>query len=378
MSKKIRHRLLPTLAWAVLSAACLADLEPGSADAAAEDAAEDAADAGDPKDISPWEDLGAPDTPAADVVEQRPDVEDTNPAEDIQDSAEPPPVTYTVAIVSDLNSSYGSTSYRADVGAATNFITRDLKPDLVLSTGDMVAGQKAGLDYRAMWRAFHGVVTDPLSAADIAFAPTPGNHDASGYAAYADERDIYVDEWNQKRPTLDYVEDTYYPLRYAYRLGPALFISLDATTVGGLGQPQMQWLEDVLDDNADASVKVVYGHIPLWGFAQGRETEIIGDPTLETLLTTGGVDLFASGHHHAYYPGRRDELRLLSMDCLGSGPRKLIGEDATSARSLAVITYDRDGIHTVEAFEAPNFTTAIPRSSLPQWIDDGNAVITRD
>ena len=67
----------------------------------------------------------------------------------------------------------------------TAALTERLRPDLVLVTGDMVAGQRAGLDYGAMWAGWHRAVTDPLRAAGIPMAVTPGNHDASGYAQYA-------------------------------------------------------------------------------------------------------------------------------------------------------------------------------------------------
>jgi 3',5'-cyclic AMP phosphodiesterase CpdA len=291
---------------------------------------------------------------------------------------EKPPRTYTVAIVSDLNSSYGSTEYVDAVHSAVGFIRNDIEPDLVLSTGDMVAGQKDGLDYRAMWDGFHTTVTDRFDSAAIPFAPTPGNHDASGYEAFQNERNIYIDEWRDRRPDVEMVEDTYYPLRYAFRLGPALFISLDDTMIGPLGGPQMNWLDTVLTDNADAPVKIVYGHVPLWPFAGEKADEIIGDPELETLLEDHGVDMFISGHHHAYYPGQRGDLRMLSMACLGSGQRSLIGEEDRSERSVAVIELDADGIGAVDAWSGPNFTETVAHGSLPQWLEWDDVVITRD
>jgi 3',5'-cyclic AMP phosphodiesterase CpdA len=299
-------------------------------------------------------------------------------AEDVPGDSIDPAEVYTIGVVSDLNSSYGSTTYVDQVHQAIGFIRRDLRPDLVLSTGDMVAGQKDGLDYRAMWEGFHGAVTDKLTNAGIPFAPTPGNHDASGYATYQEERDIYIDEWRAKRPDVEMVEDTYYPLRYAFRMGPALFISLDDTIVGPLGGPQMNWLDTVLTDNADAPIKIVYGHVPLWPFVEEKASEIIGDSELEDLLAQHGVDMFVSGHHHAYYPGRRGDIRLLSMACLGSGQRNLIGESEASERSVAVIEIVGDEITSVEAYSAPDFERTIPRNSLPQWLEWGDVVITRD
>ncbi len=46
-----------------------------------------------------------------------------------------------VVVVSDLNESYGSTRYSPEVDEAVRQ-TIELAPDLVISTGDMVAGQR--------------------------------------------------------------------------------------------------------------------------------------------------------------------------------------------------------------------------------------------
>jgi 3',5'-cyclic AMP phosphodiesterase CpdA len=281
-----------------------------------------------------------------------------------------------VAVVSDLNGSYGSTTYDGTVTRAVARVVA-LAPDVVLSTGDMVAGQRAGLDYRAMWRGFHAAVTDPLAGAGLPFAVTPGNHDASGYASSAEERAIFVDEWSgPRRPSLDFVDDSNYPLRYSFRVGPALFVSLDDTTIGPLGAAQMEWLAGQLA--TDAPVKVVFGHIPLYPFAQGRETEVIGDASLERLLVEHEVDLFVSGHHHAYYPGRRGPLRLVSTACVGAGPRALIGVSSPSVRSVLVFDITDEGIVELDAWAGETYDELIERTSLPPSVGSGETAIVRD
>ena len=74
-----------------------------------------------------------------------------------------------VAVLSDMNGSYGSTTYRKEVQRAVTMVTDELDVELVLSTGDMVAGMKPGLEYEKMWLAFHqagderrGLVTAPF------------------------------------------------------------------------------------------------------------------------------------------------------------------------------------------------------------------------
>jgi hypothetical protein len=283
-----------------------------------------------------------------------------------------------VVVISDFNGSYGSTTYGQAVHDAVQAVV-GLGPDLVLSTGDMVAGQQAGLDYAAMWSGFHAAVSDQLEAHGLPFAVTPGNHDASGYPSFALEREIFVTQWMPRKPDVEYLDDTDYPLRYSFTAGPALFVSLDSTTVGHLAADQMQWIEAQLEAGADMPVKILYGHVPLVPFAVGRETEIIGDPALETMLEQHGVTAFISGHHHAYYPGQRGTVRYVSTSCVGSGPRALIGTTTPSPRALLILDLDPDGTITqLEALEEPTFDTPVPRDSLPTSLHHGGWTVTRD
>lgn len=282
-----------------------------------------------------------------------------------------------VAVVSDMNGSYGSRSYNEAVHAAVARIVA-LSPDLVLSTGDMIAGQRAGLDYRGMWSSFHATVSDRLAAAHIPFAVSPGNHDASAYPPFANERAIYVSEWNARRPDLEFQDESHYPLRYSFVVGPALFVALDATTVGPLDREQMEWLDAQLELGADHPVKIVFGHVPLYPLAEGRRTEFIGDPTLEELLVRHQVSLFVSGHHHAYYPGRRGPLRMVAMACLGAGARPLIGSAEESARSILLFEIAEDGVRGLDALSGPAFDAPIERALLPPEVGLPGMRIQRD
>lgn len=282
-----------------------------------------------------------------------------------------------IFVISDLNSSYGSLEYRDEVAEAVATIISE-QPDLVLSTGDMVAGQRSGLDYRGMWSAFHSVVSDPLAEAGIPFAVTPGNHDASGFARFEQERAIFVSEWLARPPELQWVDASRFPLRYSFTMGPAFFVSLDATTVGPLDGEQMDWLNEQLARGSSWPATIVFGHVPLYPFAQEKADEVIGDRALEALLVRHGVDLFVSGHHHTYYPGRRDELRLVGTSCLGTGQRRLIGDNELSPRSILEIHVGADGIRTLDAYTGPVFEYVIPRTSLPESVGIDDIRVYRD
>ena len=319
------------------------------------------------------------DPPPVDTVDSRPPP-DTDPGGDTQvDTADtappPPPPPLRVAVISDLNSSYGSTTYRAEVEAAMDALVAD-PPDLVLSTGDMVAGQKSGLDYGAMWAAFHATVSDPIASVGVPFAITPGNHDASDYAGYENERDEYAAAWADRVPDVEMVDDTDFPFRYAFVQNDVLFVSLDDTLVGALSTEQRDWLSTVLDH--PASARIIFGHVPLYPVAVGRETEALFDEDLETLLVEKGVTAFISGHHHAYYPGKRGPLRLIATSCLGDSARALIGTTTNSPRSILRLVIDGGAITELEAWTGTSFSAIIARDDLPTSVGSGGDTITRD
>ncbi|HEY9827235.1 MAG TPA: metallophosphoesterase, partial [Stenomitos sp.] len=61
-----------------------------------------------------------------------------------------------IVVISDLNSQYGSTNYEPEVHQAIALIPQ-WQPDLVLCSGDMVAGQSLALSeaqIQAMWEGF--------------------------------------------------------------------------------------------------------------------------------------------------------------------------------------------------------------------------------
>lgn len=285
-----------------------------------------------------------------------------------------------VVIISDMNGSYGSTRYETSVDGAMGRIL-DLKPALVISTGDMVAGQRrphlSQKEIEPMWRAFHEHVSEPLASAGIPFAVTPGNHDASAYAGFGLERDIYSEQWTPRKPGVRFLDDAGYPFYYAFGVGDVLFISLDATVVGHLPPQQMNWLHQVLGKNGPVyQRRVVFSHVPLWPFAQRRERDYIGDPELQALLETAEVDLFLSGHHHAFYPGAKDGVAFVSQSCLGAGPRRLLGTKERSKRSFTLIEFSDDAMR-IAAFSAPQFEAEIDWDTLPTRIRSSAAELKR-
>jgi 3',5'-cyclic AMP phosphodiesterase CpdA len=276
-----------------------------------------------------------------------------------------PAAALRVVVISDLNGAYGSTDYGKAAHAAVARIIA-LEPDLVISTGDMVAGQRrphlAEGELRAMWRAFHAAVSDPLGDAGIPLLVTPGNHDASAYSGFELEREVYRDEWANRLPDVAIEGD--WPFRYSATLGGVRFVSLDVTTVGALDPPQMTWLEAQGQSEADT---VIFSHLPLHPFSNERRTEIIGDPELGHLLRELSFDVYLSGHHHAYWPGSARGVAYVSQACLGGGPRALIGDDTRAPRAITVLDIATDGVG-VSALSGADFRTRIELTELPPRI----------
>ena len=93
----------------------------------------------------------------------------------------PPRGDVRLVVISDLNGAYGSTDYEPEVGKALDLLPF-WKPDLVVCSGDMIAGQNPSLsekEIRDMWAAFDASVAAPLRQAKLPFGFTIGNHDAS-------------------------------------------------------------------------------------------------------------------------------------------------------------------------------------------------------
>jgi hypothetical protein len=298
---------------------------------------------------------------------------------------------FRVVVISDLNSAYGSTSYGPEVGTAVRMIREEWRPDLVLAAGDLIAGQRPSLaddNVRAMWSAFDSVVGAPLRSAGIPFGFSLGNHDASAYPAHQRDRTFAVEHWRaaQRHPGVAFVDSTHFPLYYSFRQGPLFVIAWDATSAI---MPQdttlMRWLQAQLGSDAAgrAPFRLVLGHLPLYAVAEGRDRpgEVLESPdSLRALLERYEVHTYISGHHHAYYPGRRGALELLHTGALGDGPRPLLGAVEPSPRTVTILEFHESaGTVTYATFEVTGTAVgdSVPLTSLPLRLEGHNGHVVR-
>ncbi|MCU0524154.1 MAG: metallophosphoesterase [Elainella sp. Prado103] len=296
--------------------------------------------------------------------------------------ANPPRGDVRLALISDLNSAYGSTDYEPEVDRGVNLLPF-WQPDLVLCSGDMVAGQKPSLtpdQIRAMWDAFDQHVAAPLRQFQLPFGFTIGNHDASGSTAinggflFQQERDLATQYWHAQthHPGIQFVDRFEFPFYYTFQHQDIFFLAWDGSS-SRIPSDKLNWVERALASPAaqQAKLRILLSHLPLYGVAVGRDEpgEVMDNADeLRSLLEKYNVHTYISGHHHAYYPGHKGEIQLLHAGILGSGPRPLIAGDQPPRKTLTLIdvdfnspeltrytTYDMQTLQVIEMAELPRF-----------------------
>lgn len=268
-----------------------------------------------------------------------------------------------VVVLSDINSSYGSTSYAPQVRRALRLIRDEWHPDLVLIAGDMIAAQKASLtdaQLRAMWAAFDATVAEPLRDAGIPLAVTLGNHDGQNGSTFRRDRALAAEYWRAagRRTGLPFRDSASFPASYSFLVRGVFFLVWDASSSAlWSDRRMMDWTRAELGSAAarGARHRVVLGHLPLHAVAEGRNSagNVLRDAdSLRTMLESLGVRMLISGHDHAYYPGRRGALELLACGALGDAPRRLLGDAAPPMRTATLIEFGDDV--TLTTWELPS------------------------
>lgn len=297
-----------------------------------------------------------------------------------------------IVVISDLNSAYGSTSYEPEVHKALQLIP-SFNPDLVLCSGDMVAGQSPKLSnaqIQAMWSAFDQTVAKPLRQAEIPFGFTLGNHDASSALdqnrrfRFQNERNLAANYWRNPAhdPGVNFIDKTDFPFYYTFTQNDVFFLVWDGSSQQ-IPAEKLAWVENALASAPaqNAKLRLAIGHLPLYGVAEGRNKpgEVMANAeSLRALLEKYRVHTYVSGHQHAYYPGHRGNLELLHTGLLGAGPRALIGQGHKSAKTLTVLDFNFSQPEKVQytTYDMKNMGI-ISTESLPRFLLGYNGRIIR-
>ena len=302
----------------------------------------------------------------------------------------PPRKDFRAAIISDLNSQYGSTEYEPEVDMAIALIPQ-WQPDLVLCGGDMVAGQKTTLtksEIEAMWTAFDRHVAAPLRSYNLPFAFTIGNHDGSGAIRnqsliFKRERDLAKAYWqmHQQQLELKFVDRANFPFYYSFQINGIFFLVWDASTQN-ISSRQLDWVQQALNSPAarHATAKIALGHLPLYPIAAAKDKpgEYLADAEgLRSLLEQNQMLVYISGHHHAYYPGKIGELQLLHAGALGQGARQLIDSDLLPSQTLTILDLELNPARlSYTTYDAKTWKP-ISQARLPRSISSDYGTIIR-
>ncbi|MDQ7949745.1 MAG: metallophosphoesterase, partial [Pedobacter sp.] len=291
---------------------------------------------------------------------------------------------FRIMVISDLNAGYRDTTYSRDVADVMARIP-SLKPDLILCGGDMVAGQKATLTEKnilAMWRNFDRSVLKPIAALNIPFGFTLGNHDGS--PNFKLDREMAKQFWTKNKADthLDFVDSSHYPFYFSYIKQNVFMMSWDAT---GAKVPQevYDWMKVQLGTPIakKARLRILLGHLPLYAIVASKnkpgEVNANADSALN-FFKENGIDLYISGHQHAYFPAHKNGVQLLNLGCIGDGPRPILGHQEPAKKAFTIIE--------IPAKSPKNFTyhtwmptspTELKLESLPDSIVGFNGTVRR-
>ena len=269
-------------------------------------------------------------------------------------------------VIADLNGRYGSTGYHPRVSHAIASIIQ-LDPDFVIIAGDMIAAQRVpplpDIALDAMWAGFESTIARPLAEAGIPLVATAGNHDASVYATFKEDRQAFERYWLGKPVPTYVLPDSNYPWHYAAGFEDTLVISLYGTAPGRLASEQQAFAQAMLEQHGSGySSIIVTTHLPIYPVANGREREVLSPSSLRGVTEGKQVNWYVSGHHHAFYPGRvhgkLDGTVHLASPALGGNRRSWLGTQVKSPFGFVAIAKD----NTVSLHSAPGFEPATPAS----------------
>jgi predicted MPP superfamily phosphohydrolase len=289
-----------------------------------------------------------------------------------------------ILLISDLNAGYGSLTYSEDVSAVVKEIGK-IKPDLILCGGDMVAGQKTSLteqNIKEMWQSFKMVVFDPIKEANIPFGFTLGNHDAS--PTFLKDRAMASQFWKDEQDAtrLTFVDSAHYPFYFSYIKNNVFFISWDASGAK-INSEIYSWIKTQasLPVSKNARMRILLGHLPLYAIvaAKNKPGEVNSNPdSALAFFKTHHIDMYISGHQHAYYPAEKNGVALLNSGCIGDGPRPILGHRELAKKAYTIIDIPvKNPLKFTQRSFVPSSNEEISIKSLPDSVIGFNGSIRR-
>jgi predicted phosphodiesterase len=169
-----------------------------------------------------------------------------------------------------------------------------LQPKFVISVGDLIDGYTEDPEvWNAQWDEFDAII-EKLS---MPFYYVPGNYDTNN--------ELLTKVWRER-----YGRD-YYHFKYK----DVLFLSLNTDEIegGGIGVPQIEYFEKVLQENKDVKWILLFMHRPVWSYG-----DRMGYDDIEKALGDRNYTAF-SGHHHNYRYKVQNGMEHFTLATTGGG-----------------------------------------------------------
>lgn len=282
-----------------------------------------------------------------------------------------------ILIISDLNSSYGSTHYTKEVASVLGKID-SIKPDLILCAGDMVAGQKASItrdETKAMWQAFDDQVFKKIQESNIPFGFTIGNHDGS--PNFKQDRELATEFWTVRKSAtkLNFLDSSHFPYYYSFEQEGVFIASWDASA-SVIKEDVYKWLEEQLrsPEAKKAKMRILLGHLPLYAIVDSKNKpgEVNSDADTALLFfKRHKVDMYISGHQHAYYPAKKDKIVFLNSGAIGEGERKFIGSNTPAIKAYSVLEIRGKARFSIDTWN-PSTNEKVKLEDLPAFVEGFN------
>ncbi|MDP8238340.1 MAG: metallophosphoesterase [Candidatus Hatepunaea meridiana] len=217
-----------------------------------------------------------------------------------------------------------------------------MKPDFVLTVGDMIEGYSDDYDkVSAEWTEYKTLIT-PLTSS---IYHTPGNHDI----------------WDEKSLELfrQQIGDNYYSFDYK----GLHFIILDVSCINSsaeLPDEQITWLEEDLNKHKDAAYTFVFFHKPFWIHTLGSSKS----DEMHEIFKKHNVDAVFTGHYHTYFSGEYDGVIYTSIGSSGGGSLPLPNDlhyhfawVTVDQRGINIAIIKKESVMPWDNFTAGNFNT---------------------
>ncbi|MBN2362919.1 metallophosphoesterase [candidate division WOR-3 bacterium] len=218
-----------------------------------------------------------------------------------------------------------------------------LDPDLIINVGDLIEGYSENeQEITEEWNE----LLPHIRNLSCPFYFTPGNHDITNDVQDAIYRSMVGEPY------------------YSFDHGKFHFIVLDNSRLENSSEysrDQIEWLEEDLKKNSEASQIFVFYHKPFWfeTLSQGQ------DEPLHDLFVKYGVDAVFTGHYHIYFSAEIDGIKYTGVGSSGAethlgilGPAYHFLMVSADDKNIEIAVISLEGVHSWDQVTVPDIQLA--------------------